>query len=70
MQIHKDATTLNKYLPFKLGLVFGGTDYEEQRRKIASGVDVLVGTPGRFIDYYKQNVFGLKKCPSHGTRRS
>ena len=60
MQIHKDATTLNKYLPFKLGLVFGGTDYEEQRRKIASGVDVLVGTPGRFIDYYKQNVFGLK----------
>ena len=60
IQIHKDATTLNKYLPFKLGLVFGGTDYEKQRRQIASGVDVLIGTPGRFIDYYKQNVFGLK----------
>ena len=60
IQIHEDATALNKYLSYKLGLVFGGKDYEKQRQHIASGVDVLIGTPGRFIDYYKQNIFGLK----------
>jgi len=60
VQIHEDATVLNKYLSYKLGLVFGGKDYEKQRQRIASGVDILIGTPGRFIDYYKQNIFGLK----------
>ena len=56
VQIHEDATVLNKYLSYKLGLVFGGKDYEKQRQRIASGVDILIGTPGRFIDYYKQNI--------------
>jgi hypothetical protein len=29
-----------------LGLVFGGVDYEKQRRELEEGVDVLIGTPG------------------------
>ena len=60
VQIHADAEILGKYLPFKLGLAYGGTDYEKQRDHIAAGVDILVGTPGRIIDYYKQQVFGLR----------
>jgi ATP-dependent RNA helicase RhlB len=60
VQIHADAEVLGKYLPFKLGLAFGGTDYEKQRNRLAAGVDVLIGTPGRIIDYYKQRVFGLR----------
>jgi ATP-dependent RNA helicase RhlB len=61
VQIHADAVQLNKHLPFKLGLAFGGTDYEKQRRTIADGIDVLIGTPGRLIDYYKQKVFTLRR---------
>ena len=57
VQIHTDALELSKHLPFKLGLAFGGTDYEKQRRILADGVDVLIGTPGRLIDYHKQKVF-------------
>jgi len=60
VQIHADAEILGKYLPFKLGLAYGGTDYEKQRDHIAAGVDILIGTPGRIIDYYKQQVFGLR----------
>ncbi len=61
VQIHADAVQLGKHLPYKFGLVFGGIDYEEQRRTLANGVDVLIGTPGRFIDYHKQKVFTLRR---------
>jgi ATP-dependent RNA helicase RhlB len=61
VQIHHDAAALSKHLPFELGLAYGGTDYEKQRRQLQAGVDVLIGTPGRIIDYFKQRVFGLAK---------
>lgn len=60
IQIHKDAELVGKYTGFKLGLAYGGTGYEQQRNTIAAGVDVLIGTPGRIIDYFKQHVFDLK----------
>jgi ATP-dependent RNA helicase RhlB len=60
VQIHADAVELAKHLPFKLGLAYGGTDYEKQRRILADGVDVLIGTPGRLIDYFKQKVFSFR----------
>ena len=44
----------------KLAIVFGGVDYEKQRRILEEGVDVLIGTPGRIIDYFKQHVFDLR----------
>ena len=60
VQIHKDAEILGQYTGLTLGLVFGGVDYEKQRRQLEQGVDILIGTPGRLIDYYKQRVFDLR----------
>ena len=60
VQIHRDAELLGQYTGLTLGLAFGGVDYEKQRRQLESGVDILIGTPGRIIDYYKQHVFDLK----------
>ena len=59
VQIASDAETLGQHTGFKIGLAFGGTDYEKQRRIIQEGIDLLIGTPGRIIDYYKQGVFKL-----------
>jgi len=59
VQIHKDAEVLGKHTGFRLGLVFGGTGYDSQRKMLDEGVDVLIGTPGRIIDYFKQHVFDL-----------
>ncbi len=61
VQIAKDAETLGRHTGFKIGLAFGGTDYEKQRRQLGEGVDILIGTPGRIIDYYKQGVFALDR---------
>ncbi len=59
IQIHKDAKVLAAHTDFRLGLVFGGTAYEQQRKQLQAGVDILIGTPGRLIDYFKQGIFDL-----------
>lgn len=64
VQIHKDAEALGKHTGFKLGLIYGGTGYDSQRRQLEEGVDILIGTPGRVIDYFKQHVFDLRACQS------
>ena len=60
IQIHKDAEALGAHTGLKLGLVYGGVDYEKQRKQLTDGIDVLIGTPGRIIDYFKQHVFDLR----------
>ncbi len=60
VQIHADAELLGQHTGFSFGLAFGGTDYEKQRRTLEQGVDILIGTPGRIIDYFKQKVFSLR----------
>ena len=60
VQIHRDAEVLGRHAGFRMMVVFGGTGYEEQRRKLREGVDLLVGTPGRLIDYYKQRIYDLR----------
>ncbi|MEQ9563352.1 MAG: DEAD/DEAH box helicase [Woeseiaceae bacterium] len=59
IQIASDAEILGRHTGLTIALAYGGTGYEQQRRQIESGVDVLIGTPGRIIDYYKQGVFKL-----------
>lgn len=61
LQIHKDALLLGSETGLKFGLAYGGVDYEKQRKSLEAGVDVLIGTPGRIIDYFKQHVFNLKQ---------
>jgi ATP-dependent RNA helicase RhlB len=60
VQIHKDAEALGRHTGLKLCLVYGGAGYESQRESLQKGVDVLIGTPGRLIDYFKQKVFDMR----------
>jgi ATP-dependent RNA helicase RhlB len=60
VQIFNDAEILGKHTGFRNAVVFGGVDYEKQRKQLADGVDVLIGTPGRLIDYLKQHVFDMR----------
>ena len=60
IQIGKDAEALGKHTGLRIATVYGGIDYEKQRKQLADGVDVVIGTPGRLIDYFKQKVFNLK----------
>ncbi|MGR8948245.1 MAG: DEAD/DEAH box helicase [Gammaproteobacteria bacterium] len=60
IQIHSDAELLGGETGLQFGLVYGGVDYEKQRQTVSDGIDILIGTPGRIIDYFKQRVFNLR----------
>ncbi|TCT22067.1 DEAD/DEAH box helicase [Thiobaca trueperi] len=60
VQIHRDALVLASHTGLRTGLVYGGTGYQQQRDDLAAGIDILIGTPGRLIDYFKQKVFDLQ----------
>jgi len=62
VQIFADAKKLARHTELKLHAVFGGVDYEKQRLAFDDGVDILVGTPGRLIDYLKKRVYSLDKA--------
>ncbi|WP_113907794.1 ATP-dependent RNA helicase RhlB [Aliidiomarina celeris] len=59
VQIQNDAIALAKSCNLKLAVVYGGEGYEAQRAELQEGVDVLVGTCGRLIDYFKQGAYAL-----------
>jgi ATP-dependent RNA helicase RhlB len=61
VQIEAEARILVGSAGFRIVSAYGGIDYLRQREEIARGVDVLIGTPGRLIDYLKQKVYSLKK---------
>ncbi len=60
IQIHKDATNLGRNTGLRMALAYGGTDYDKQRQILQDGVDVLIATPGRLIDYYKQKAVDFR----------
>ena len=59
VQIHNDAKAMAKSTGLRLGVVYGGEGYESQREELEQGVDILIGTCGRLIDYFKQGVYQL-----------
>jgi ATP-dependent RNA helicase RhlB len=59
IQIHKDAVLLGKRLNLTFALIYGGTDYQKQLTQVKTNVDIIIGTPGRIIDFYRQNAFTL-----------
>ena len=60
VQIYKDAELFNEACHFKIHCIYGGADYEKQRLALQQGVDILIATPGRAIDYLRQKVYSLK----------
>jgi ATP-dependent RNA helicase RhlB len=63
IQIHKDAVKFGADLGLRFALIYGGVDYDKQRELLTQGVDVIIATPGRLIDYVKQSkVVSLHAC--------
>ena len=59
VQIEQDALLLGRHCPFSVLAVYGGVDYNKQRETLRQGVDIVIGTPGRLIDYLRQKVCSL-----------
>jgi ATP-dependent RNA helicase RhlB len=60
-QVEKDACAIGAYCGFHTLAVFGGVDYDRQRQHIASGLDLVAATPGRLIDFLRQDAIDLSR---------
>ncbi len=60
MQIEADAKQLGIHCGFAVQAIYGGVDYMKQKNALLDGADIIVGTPGRLIDYLKQKIYSLK----------
>ncbi len=62
IQICKDAANIGKYCDLRSLAIYGGMDYERQKREVtAAPVDLLVATPGRLLDFVRSRVVDLSK---------
>jgi ATP-dependent RNA helicase RhlB len=59
VQIDKDAQQLGADCGFSIQAIYGGVDYMLQKNALRDGADIVIGTPGRLIDYLKQKVYSL-----------
>ncbi len=60
-QIEKVAGIVGKHTGQRTCIVVGGVKYEPQVKKLKSGVEVLVATPGRLIDLHERGDLDLSE---------
>ncbi len=60
VQVANDLTTAAKKRNARIVTIYGGRAYEPQIEAIKKGVEIVVGTPGRLIDLYRQKLLVLK----------
>jgi len=61
IQIAADAESLTTYTDIKTTIVCGGLSWDKQARALQEGTDLVVGTPGRLMDYERKRILKLKK---------
>lgn len=59
LQIEESFTVYGKYTNCTTLTVYGGVSQNEQVNKLKEGIDILVATPGRFLDLHKQGFIDI-----------
>jgi ATP-dependent RNA helicase RhlE len=54
-QVHESFKAYGAGLPLRTSVAYGGVSINPQMMKLRKGLDVLVATPGRLLDLYRQN---------------
>ena len=60
VQIEKEAQLLNRHLGFAIGSFYGGVGYAGQLALLKNGLDIVIGTPGRLLDFSEKGYLKLK----------
>ena len=61
VQVTKEAQLLGHYIKLRTGCFYGGVGFVKQEALLQKGVDIIVGTPGRLLDFSQQGKLDLKK---------
>ena len=60
VQIEKEAKILGRFLNLTIGSFYGGVIYSKQEKLLKGGIDIIIGTPGRLIDFGRQNKINFR----------
>lgn len=60
LQIDENVTLLGKYLDIRKVVIYGGIGPQKQMEEILKGVDLIIATPGRFLDLYRRGAIETK----------
>lgn len=61
VQVERSLVELAAYTDLRWVALFGGIGPKAQIEKLKSGVDVIIATPGRFLELYSKGEIGVKK---------
>lgn len=61
VQVAQNAKQLAAFTDVRVGVIFGGIGLRSQIEMLKNGVDVLVATPGRFLELYQQRAIHVKE---------
>ena len=61
VQIHQEALKFASYTDLRIVAFYGGVGPKKQIEEIADGVDLIVSTPGRFLEIYSRGYVETKK---------
>ena len=56
LQIHNEARALLKHTDLQTTVIYGGANYEKQKKQLKQCGEILIATVGRVIDFYKQKL--------------
>jgi len=56
IQIFEDLKNFSKYMEIELAVLVGGKDIMSQQRTLKEGVEIVIATPGRFLEHTEQGL--------------
>jgi ATP-dependent RNA helicase DDX5/DBP2 len=62
MQIEQEAFKYTTACNLPSAAIYGGVSRSEQLYKMRAGVEILVATPGRLLDFLEYNQTNLRRC--------
>jgi len=61
VQVCEAVELLGEYMDIRCLGIYGGTNIRTQQEKVLAGVDLVVATPGRFMDIYYNGIMRTKQ---------
>lgn len=58
-QVHESFVTYGKYLPLRSEVLFGGSNFNTQAKRLSEGVDIVIATTGRLLEHLSKRTLDI-----------
>jgi ATP-dependent RNA helicase RhlB len=59
LQIHREGELLGKHTGIRMAAIYGGEGFNRQENQLMAGTDIVIGTPGRLLDFMRRRILDL-----------